>query len=197
MIQSIASSATQMSSSLESLSRLGTQASRTSGSVSVIGTTAGAEKSASGQVAQLTPEQQQEVEKLKQTDRKVRQHEQAHLVVGGNLVISGPTYTYQTGPDKQHYAVGGEVSIDTSPAHTPAETIPKAEHIRATALAPADPSAQDQSVAANAGRMESEARIELAAQQREQSSTSGQGSTRLYRDASQVDQVGVRLDFFA
>lgn len=41
-----------------------------------------------------------------------------------------------------------------------AKTLPKAEHIRATALAPARPSAQDQSVAAQAQRMASEARME-------------------------------------
>ncbi|MBV5336531.1 MAG: hypothetical protein J0653_00520 [Deltaproteobacteria bacterium] len=103
---------------------------------------------------------------LKQIDRKVRQHEQAHLAAGRDLVTSGPNYTYQTGPDKQRYAVGGEVSIDTSPGNSPEETIPKAQHIRATALAPADPSPQDHSVAAAAGRMESQARIELAVQKK-------------------------------
>lgn len=88
----------------------------------------------------LTPDQQREVEQLKQTDRKVRQHEAAHMAAGGGLVLSAPTYSYQTGPDNQRYAVGGEVSIDASAAQTPEATIRKAQQIRAAALAPADPS---------------------------------------------------------
>ncbi|MEI7429648.1 MAG: putative metalloprotease CJM1_0395 family protein [Betaproteobacteria bacterium] len=164
MIQSIASSSTQISYGFENLSRFGAQASKQSGSSSLTGRADGAKKTATGQAAQLTPEQQQQVEQLKQIDRKVRQHEQAHLAAGRGLVTSGPNYTYQTGPDKQRYAVGGEVSIDTSPGNSPEETIPKAQHIRAAALAPADPSPQDNSVAAAAGRMEIQARIELAVQ---------------------------------
>jgi hypothetical protein len=154
-------------------------------------------------VKQLTPAQQREIEQLKQTDREVRQHEQAHLSVGGELVTSGPSFTYATGPDRQRYAVGGEVSIDTSPGRNPQETIPKAQHIRATALAPAQPSAQDHSVAAQASRMESEARIELAQQHREEASVKAQEGQRLYREVAQsgdsqsASQLGGRLDFFA
>lgn len=114
--------------------------------------------------ADLSPEQQRQVQELANIDRKVRQHEQAHLAVGRDLVRGGATYEYQQGPDGKRYAVAGEVSIDASPASTPEKTIPKAIHIRNTALAPADPSAQDQSVAASAARMEAEARRELAQQ---------------------------------
>ena len=117
---------------------------------------------------ELTPEQQRQVEALKKRDREVRQHEQAHLAVGRDLVRGGASYTYETGPDNKQYAVGGEVSIDTSPARTPEETIPKAQHIRATALAPAEPSPQDRSVAAQASRMENEARHAVFVKQREE-----------------------------
>ena len=114
------------------------------------------------------PAVQREIAQLAARDREVRAHEQAHVAAGGSLITSGPTYTYQTGPDRRRYAVGGEVGIDTSPVRgDPETTIDKARRIRAAALAPAEPSAQDRSVAARASQMESSARIELARQQRE------------------------------
>jgi hypothetical protein len=60
--------------------------------------------------------------------------------------------------------VGGEVSIDTSPvAGNPEATIAKAHQIEAAALAPADPSGQDHSVATQAQAMAAAAEAELAA----------------------------------
>ena len=145
---------------------------------------------------ELTAQEQQQVAQLKQIDRQVRAHEQAHLSVGGDLVRGGASFTYQTGPDQQRYAVAGEVSIDVSPASTPQETLPKAAHIRAAALAPADPSVQDQSVAAQAERMAGEARIEIAALRMRESSTAS-GNTGFYSDAGQNSGLGGRLDLFA
>lgn len=104
------------------------------------------------------------MDKLKETDRQVRAHEQAHMAAGGNLVQGGASYTYQKGPDGRMYAVGGEVSIDTSPGSTPEETLAKARQIRAAALAPSDPSPQDRRVAAGAARLEASARAEQAKQ---------------------------------
>lgn len=145
---------------------------------------------------ELTAQEQQQVLQLKQIDRQVRAHEQAHLSVGGDLVRGGASFTYQTGPDQQRYAVAGEVSIDVSPANTPQETLPKAAHIRAAALAPADPSAQDQSVAAQAERMAGEARMEIAAlRARENSAASANAG--FYSDAEQYSGLGRRLDLFA
>lgn len=124
------------------------------------------------QAGELSLEQQRQVDQLKATDRKVRAHEQAHISVGADLV-RGSSLDYETGPDKVRYAVAGEVSIDTSPGRTPEETVPKAQHIRATALAPADPSPQDHSVAAQASQMELAARQELAAQAAEARNNAG------------------------
>lgn len=120
--------------------------------------------SASSTSTELSLDQQRQLSELLATDRKVRAHEQAHLVVGRDLILSGPTYSYETGPDGKHYAVAGEVQIDTSPANSPEDTIPKAHHIRATALAPADPSPQDHHVASVATQLEMKARIEIAQQ---------------------------------
>jgi len=118
------------------------------------------EKSAPSQ--EDTTDQQAEIEKLRQRDREVRTHEQAHLAAAGGLANGGATFSFQRGPDGKHYAVGGEVSIDTSPVSgNPNATIRKAQQIRAAALAPADPSAQDRAVAASANSLEAQARQEL------------------------------------
>ena len=118
----------------------------------------------------LSEDEQREVEELKATDRKVRQHEQAHVAAGGDLVTSGPSYGYVVGPDGQRYAVSGEVGIDTSPGRTPEETLRRAARIRAAALAPADPSPQDRNVAAQAVQMQMQAAQEIAMRQWSESS---------------------------
>lgn len=110
----------------------------------------------------ITPQEQAELDQLKQRDREVRAHEQAHKAAGGRYVQGGARYDYQTGPDGRQYAVGGEVSIDTSEAATPQATMAKAQTIRRAALAPAQPSGADRQVAAKASQMEAEARAELA-----------------------------------
>ena len=115
----------------------------------------------------LTAEEQAVVAELQRTDREVRAHEQAHLAAAGGLA-GGVSFTYTTGPDGRQYAVGGEVSIDTSPVDgDPQATIQKAQQIRAAANAPANPSGQDRQVAAAAAAMEAAARVELAREQRE------------------------------
>jgi len=156
---------------------------------------------------QLTVEAQQRVAELKQIDNQVRAHEQAHMAAGGDLIRGGASYTYRIGPDNQRYAVGGEVSIDASPASTPGKTLSKAERIRAAALAPADPSAQDQSVAARASSMANEARVELSAQQGQEAAggttkvNADQGNASIYRAVAQNGQrdvqPGALFDSFA
>ncbi len=103
-----------------------------------------------------------EIAKLRKQDQEVRRHEQAHAAAAGGLAKGGATFSYQRGPDGKQYAVGGEVKIDTSPiSGNPEATIRKAKQIRAAALAPADPSAQDRAVAASATALEARAQQEL------------------------------------
>lgn len=116
---------------------------------------------------QLSQEDQRRVNELQKRDREVRAHEMAHVAAGGGIVLQGASYSYETGPDGQRYAVGGEVTIDTSEGRTPQETLEKSARIRAAALAPADPSPQDRKVAAMATQMAMQASMELATQQRE------------------------------
>ncbi len=114
---------------------------------------------------QLTEEEQKQIEELKSRDREVKNHEQAHIAAGGSYVKGGATYDYQTGPDGKQYAVGGSVNIDTSPVDgDPEATIAKAQVVIKAALAPAEPSGQDQKVASAARQMMSEARKELNSQ---------------------------------
>jgi len=116
---------------------------------------------------ELSEEEQAQVEKLKSRDREVRAHEQAHAIVGGQYT-GAPSYTYQTGPDNQRYAVGGEVSIDTSPVRgDPEATVDKMEIVIAAALAPAEPSPQDRKVAALAQSQRAQAMAELLSQRYE------------------------------
>ena len=100
-------------------------------------------------------------------DREVRAHEQAHSSVGGSYAGSA-SYTFKRGPDGRSYAVGGEVSIDLAAiANNPAATARKMEQVQRAALAPADPSGQDISIAARAQGLAAQARAESAVQQRE------------------------------
>jgi ribosomal protein L11 len=125
----------------------------------------GSEKTPSSGVAQLSSEELQQVAELKSRDREVRSHEMAHMMVGGNLVRKGASYQYQTGPDGQRYAVGGEVSIDSSAVSgDPSATIRKMEQVKRAAMAPAEPSGQDRAVASAAAETEAAARQELLQQ---------------------------------
>jgi hypothetical protein len=90
------------------------------------------------------------LETLKKADQVVRAHEMAHLSAAGGFAKGGATFKMHKGPDGKSYAVGGEVQIDMSPAATPEMTMQKMRIVRRAALAPVDPSPQDQRVAAQA-----------------------------------------------
>ncbi|GAB4240605.1 MAG: hypothetical protein Kow0032_28360 [Methyloligellaceae bacterium] len=111
----------------------------------------------------LSEEEQRQVQKLKETDAKVRAHEQAHAIVGGPYA-SAPSYEYTTGPDGKRYATAGEVQIDVSPEDDPEATIRKMDVVIRAALAPADPSPQDLQVARQAQTQRARARVELTRQ---------------------------------
>jgi hypothetical protein len=112
---------------------------------------------------QYNQEEQKMIDELRSRDREVRDHEQAHVAAGGAHISGGVSYTYQTGPDGKQYAIGGEVSIDTSPVKdNPEATIIKMQAVRAAAMAPANPSGADRAVAAAASQAEAQARVELS-----------------------------------
>ncbi|SBS31250.1 SprA-related family protein [Marinomonas aquimarina] len=112
----------------------------------------------------LTEEEQAEVDDLKARDEEVRVHEQAHASVGGQYAGS-PSYSYEQGPDGKRYITDGEVQIDVSPVSgDPQATIDKMKQVYRAALAPAEPSSADRSVANEAQQKIADAMSELAQQ---------------------------------
>ncbi len=126
-------------------------------------------------------EEQAETAKLKKRDAEVRAHELAHIAAAGGLARGGATFSFQRGPDGKQYAIGGEVNIDTSRVSgNPQATIRKAQQIRAAALAPANPSAQDRAVAASASALAAEAQREIQKEEEEAQTPESEQTTAPY-----------------
>lgn len=113
----------------------------------------------------LDKDQEAQVAKLKQVDRSVRAHEQAHAATGGSMA-GAPSYHYTTGPDGNQYAIGGEVPISVPgvSSKNPEASIQQLRQVIAAATAPADPSSQDRAVAAQAQAAIATAQAEAAKQ---------------------------------
>ena len=116
-------------------------------------------KSVSGK--ELTDEEQKKVQEMKSRDQEVLVHEQAHKSAGG-AYAQAPVYETEKGPDGKEYRTEGHVDISVSEEDTPEKTIAKMQKVYAAALAPAEPSSADRSVAASAKQKEAAARAELA-----------------------------------
>ena len=112
----------------------------------------------------LTADEQREVNRLADVDRRVKAREQAYMAASRGLARAA-TVRYVTGPDGRQYAVDANVQIDTTPIEgNPEQTLAKAEAAEAAALAAADPTPNDRLTAARARRMADEARQKLRAQ---------------------------------
>lgn len=143
------------------------------------------ENQTSNSTDELSDAEKQLVKELATRDREVRTHEAAHQAVGGSTT-GAATFTYQQGPDKKMYAIGGEVAITTPSASTPQETIKDAKKVAAAAMAAANPSAQDFAVAASAKVMEMKAKQQLA--QEELGKITGQET---YKDINSSKQESI------
>ena len=97
----------------------------------------------------LSTEQKTEISKLKAREKEVIAHEQAHKSVGGQF-SGAMSYTYTTGPDGKRYVSGGEVSIAIPGGEPSEKLIQDLRQVKRAALAPANPSGQDMSVASSA-----------------------------------------------
>lgn len=121
-------------------------------------------KSQQAEQEKVEQQEQQQIQQLKSRDQEVKTHEQAHAAVGGRYA-GAPSYSYELGPDGKQYAVGGEVQIDISPVPgDPQATVQKMQQVRAAALAPAEPSAADRRIAAEAMQRQIQAQAELVQQ---------------------------------
>jgi hypothetical protein len=126
--------------------------------------------SGTGHNEELSDEETREVNELKKRDKEVKAHETAHVAAGGAYVRGGASFEYQVGPDGKKYAVGGEVSIDTSAvAGDPQATIRKMQVVKAAALAPAQPSGADRAIAAKASMEAGKAQAEQVKSRQEAS----------------------------
>ncbi len=114
---------------------------------------------------ELSSQEIDEVERLKERDQEVRQHEQAHLAKAGSYAQGGAKYQFENGPDGRRYATEGEVSIDTGKEATPEKTLQKAQVVQRAALGVEEPSPADRKVASDAKAMAVEARKELSGKQ--------------------------------
>lgn len=160
---------------------------------------------------QQNPEILRQISELRIRDQEVRAHELAHLAAAGGIAKGGPTFDYQRGPDGKLYAVGGEVQIDTSSVPgDPEATLQKAEQIQRAALAPAQPSAQDRSVAMAAAAMAAEARAEITSHNSEKNNHENASNSHspdnlriinqvneAYTNNFEQDQSGKLLDLIA
>ena len=145
------------------------------------------QKSTNDQAIQFTDEELRQIETLAARDREVRAHEQAHVAVGGQFT-GAASFSYQEGPNGVRYAVGGEVSISSGAVSgDPQATISKAQQVQRAALAPAEPSTQDRSVAANAARLALDARSQLSNLQAEERVTEREGSQQRLDESKEAE----------
>lgn len=128
------------------------------------------EQQTSNDTTQLTNEEKAYLSELRGIDSKVRAHEAAHQ--SGPAAVGGANFTYAKGPDGVMYAIGGEVPVSIETGSTPQESITNLQGVIATALAPADPSPQDLSIASRARVMMMQAQQELAQEIQEKVSES-------------------------
>ncbi|MCM1512964.1 MAG: hypothetical protein NC112_07655 [Oxalobacter formigenes] len=127
--------------------------------------------------AENDPAVSAEIAELKQREQEVIAHEAAHKAAGGQYA-GAASYTYTTGPDNKKYIDGGEVSIHTPATNDPEEALKIAETVRRAALAPANPSCQDLSVAASASQEAAAARAEIARSEMTEKQDSGQAKDK-------------------
>lgn len=84
------------------------------------------------------------LEKFKQTDAKIRSHEQVHASIGHTTTPI--SYNYQQGPDGKMYVVGGSVRFDTSIPSDPKAAIFKLDQLQKAASSVAEPSGADNTI---------------------------------------------------
>ncbi len=120
-----------------------------------------------------------QVRQLQKVDREVRLHERQHAAAAG-AHGGAPQFKLERGPDGVMYAVAGSVDVDLSPVPgDPEATLDKAQQLQRAALAPAEPSSADRSVAMQASKMANDARSEIA-----------RGQTGLYLSVAQGESAG-------
>lgn len=138
----------------------------------------------------LSADERRLIQSLRSRDQQVRAHELAHQAAGGPYA-GAASFTYRKGPNGGQYAVAGEVDVSLQRTGDPKSDLRMAEAVRSAALAPAEPSAQDRSVAAEAAAIASEARLALQSAPRAggTGTTGGAGASRRV-EGEYIDRSG-------
>ena len=110
--------------------------------------------------AGLDEQERRQLDRLKLTDRLVRQREETQGRLTFELWDGGPEYRYETGPDGKKYAVDGTVRVSEM-NDSPEEKLRRARLVRLSALIDIPPSPEGQKDAAKAIAEEGEAIREL------------------------------------
>lgn len=110
-----------------------------------------------------SPQYKNLVAQLSRTQNEVLAHEQAHMAAGGSFA-GAASYSYTVGPDGKRYITGGEVPISMPSSDDKERMLKQLEQVKKAALAPAEPSSQDLSVAAQAGAEAMKLKGEIAAE---------------------------------
>jgi len=63
---------------------------------------------------ELSADEERILQHMRSRDQKLRVQERAHVLLGGTLLRTLPSHTYERGPDGRFYAVAAEATIDTS-----------------------------------------------------------------------------------
>lgn len=143
---------------------------------------------------ELSDEEQRQVESLRQRDQEVRAHEQAHAAAGASNV----RYDFQMGPDGRQYAVGGSADIQiVAMSDDHVSRVAQARQMRAAALAPAAPSAQDMAVAARAARLEAEALADKASEANEKLDAESVETGLALASGNRIESPANHESFFA
>lgn len=108
-----------------------------------------------------TPEYKNAINELNTIQTEVRAHEMAHMAAGGDIAGSA-TYSYTTGPDGKRYITGGEVPLSIPTTNDKEQKLKDLAQVKKAALAPAEPSSQDLSVAAEASSQMMTLKSEIA-----------------------------------
>jgi hypothetical protein len=114
-----------------------------------------------------------ELQKQSQGDVALRQLERMRLATAGRYAHGDLNCEYRLGPDGRIYEVGSGVILDvSSAAGGPLSTVTRRKYVGRTALAPAQPSVQDYSVASRGTYEIYQTRRELISQERQRTQES-------------------------
>jgi hypothetical protein len=63
---------------------------------------------------ELSADEERIQQQMRSRDRELRVQERAYVLLGGTLLRTLPSHTYERGPDGRFYAIAAEATIDTS-----------------------------------------------------------------------------------